>query len=77
MSQQYPENYDPDAIMADPDAHPIHKAYAAINIDARDNGTRWCKCANCGLPYRSYGSDTVCSDQCAKEFAADLMGWET
>ena len=24
--------YDPDAILANPDAHPVHKRYAAINI---------------------------------------------
>ncbi len=28
--------YDPDAILADPAAHPVHKRYAAINVGIRD-----------------------------------------
>ena len=71
------EKYDPDAILADPDAHPKHKAYAAINIGIRDRGERWAKCANCGDPYRlgpDWESDTVCSETCARQFTAYLMG---
>lgn len=67
-------DYDPDAILADPNAHPKHKAIAAINIDARDNGTQWAKCTNCGDPYVVTGEtgSTVCSDECGAEFEADL-----
>lgn len=69
------EDYNPDAIIADPDAHPIHKVYAAINIGIRDRGENWAKCANCGNPYQltdQWGNGTVCSDSCEREFAADL-----
>lgn len=69
--------YDPDAILADPLAHPIHRMYAAINIGIRDRSERWVKCANCGMPYQLTGdwySDTVCSDACDREFGADLLG---
>lgn len=48
----WPDSYDPEAILADPDAHPTHKLYAAINLGVRDRGERWAKCANCGLPYQ-------------------------
>lgn len=70
------ETYDPDAILRDPTSHPIHRMYAAINIDARDNGTRWAKCPNCGDPFRvtAETGDTVCSDRCDREFAASLYG---
>ena len=30
--------YDPDAILADPNAHPVHKLYAEINVGIRDRG---------------------------------------
>ena len=30
--------YDPDAVLANPDAHPVHKRYAAINVGVRDRG---------------------------------------
>lgn len=70
------ETYDPDAILADPEAHPVHAMYAAINVDIRDNGARWRKCANCGEPYRltaEWSSETVCGDVCADEFHASLF----
>lgn len=63
-------DYNPDAILADPDAHPIHRMYAAINIGIRDRGEHWSKCANCGEPYQlteEWFSDTVCSDRCGDE----------
>ncbi len=69
--------YDPDAILADPDSHPKHKAYAAINVGIRDRGEFWEKCANCGEPYMhtpEWYQDTVCSPGCEQAFTADLMG---
>lgn len=67
--------YDPDEILADPDAHPVHKVYASINIGIRDRGEHWSKCANCGVPYQlteRWGNSTVCSQSCEGEFAASL-----
>lgn len=64
-------SYDPDAILADPNAHPIHKMYAEINIGVRDRGEHWAKCANCGDPYQlndEWSSETVCSRSCAREY---------
>lgn len=69
------DTYDPDAILADPDAHPIHKMYAEINIGVRDRGEVWEKCANCGEPYMhtpEWSANTVCSERCFTEFAASL-----
>lgn len=77
-------DYDPDAILADPGAHPLHRMYAEINIGVRDRGERWAKCANCGDPYRIitpdeetpdlpvWANSTVCSDACAHEYTAYL-----
>jgi hypothetical protein len=59
--------YDPDAILADPLAHPVHKDIALINIGVRDRGERWAKCANCGNAYQltpEWISDTVCGEPC-------------
>lgn len=72
------EEYDPDAILADPNSHPIHRMYALINIGVRDRGERWHKCANCGDPYQLIDGDdwidtTVCSARCQREFSASLM----
>jgi hypothetical protein len=67
--------YDPDAILADPLAHPKHKAIAAINIRVRDHGEQWAKCANCGNPYQlteQWPDSTVCSDSCAARYVAYL-----
>lgn len=69
------EPYDPDAILADPEAHPIHKMYAEINIGIRDRGERWSKCPNCGQPYQlteEWSNDSICSDRCAAEYVAYL-----
>lgn len=74
------DNYDPDAILADPDAHPLHKMYAEINIGIRDRGERWAKCPNCGSPYQltdAWSNETVCSEECAEDFTAYLMGGNT
>jgi transposase len=71
------DDYDPDAILADPDAHPIHKMYATINIGIRDRGERWSKCPNCGEPYQlteEWGDSTVCSPECFEDFRSYLMG---
>lgn len=65
--------YDPDAILADPDAHPLHKVYAAINIRIRDHGEQWSKCPNCGNPYQlteEWSDPTVCSPECHDAYAA-------
>lgn len=70
------DHYDPDAILADPNAHPKHKQIAAINIGIRDRGERWSKCANCGEPYQitdSWDDITVCSESCSREYTAYLM----
>lgn len=59
----------------DPDAHPLHKMYAAINIGIRDRGEQWSKCANCGDPYmltEDWSDGTVCSERCWNQFAASL-----
>lgn len=72
------DNYDPDAILADPTSHPIHKMYAEINIGIRDRGEHWSKCANCGEPYQlteSWSQGTVCSESCFSDFAASLTGF--
>jgi hypothetical protein len=69
--------YDPEAILADPFAHPIHKAYAAINIDVRDNGATWSKCANCGDPYKlteAWSAAEICGDACWRDYMAYLNG---
>ena len=69
--------YNPDAILADPFAHPKHKAIAAINIRIRDHGERWAKCANCGDPYQiteDWLSETVCSRSCGAQFSDYLLG---
>jgi hypothetical protein len=69
--------YDPDAILADPDAHPKHRAVAAINIGIRDRGERWAKCPNCGDPYQiteEWTNETVCSSACGDAFTAYLLG---
>jgi hypothetical protein len=69
--------YDPDAILADPSAHPKHKVYAAINVGIRDRGERWAKCANCGDPYQltdDWGDATVCSPDCFESFGTYLLG---
>jgi hypothetical protein len=69
--------YDPDAILADPDALPIHKAYALINIGIRDRGEEWSKCPNCGVPYQlteEWSNPSICSDHCANAYTAYLMG---
>ena len=77
MSQPPEEpSYDPDAILADPDSHPLHRLYATINIGIRDRGERWSKCANCGFPYQltdEWGNTTVCGETCAVEFTSYLM----
>ena len=63
--------YNPESILADPNAPLIHKVYAEINIGIRDRGERWAKCANCGCPYQlteNWGDGTVCSEYCGQEF---------
>lgn len=73
MTNYIEEPYDPDAILADPNSHPIHKVYAEINIGVRDRGESWSKCANCGEPYElteEWSEGTVCSDRCFGEYVA-------
>jgi hypothetical protein len=52
----------------------LHRAYAAINRQAREEGTAWSKCANCGSPYivREGGNMTTCSEKCSKDYIAYL-----
>jgi len=67
--------YDPEAILADPEAHPLHVMYAEINIGIRDRGEHWAKCANCGMPYqltKEWDDSTVCSEDCFGDFTAYL-----
>ena len=62
--------YDPDAILADPNAHPVHKLYAEINVGIRDRGEQWAKCLNCGDPYQiteQWQDGTFCCDGCGAE----------
>jgi hypothetical protein len=69
------DNYDPDEILADPTAHPIHKVYAMINIGIRDRGERWSKCANCGDPFmltEQWTDETVCSQSCFTDYVSYL-----
>jgi hypothetical protein len=69
------EPYDPDAILADPGAHPTHVMYALINIGIRDRGEAWAKCAYCGEPYmltEEWGDATVCSPAHHAAFAASI-----
>ena len=72
------DDYDPEAILADPDAPEIHKKIARINIGIRDRGEHWSKCANCGEPYQvtEAGNDTLCSDACEAEYIAYIMNPE-
>jgi hypothetical protein len=70
------KEYDPDAILADPNAHPIHRRYAEVNIGIRDRGEQWAKCANCSELYQitdQWGDGTVCSPECYQDFRAYLM----
>lgn len=73
------DEYNPEAILADPTAPPVHKAYALINIGIRDRGEVWEKCANCGDPYmhtEEWSASTVCSEECFSQFSASLSeGW--
>lgn len=69
------DTYDPDAILADPNAHPIHKAYAAINVGIRDRGEHWSKCANCGNPYQlteEWSTSEICSELCERDYLSYL-----
>ena len=68
-------DYNPDAIIADPYAHPIHRMYAEINIGIRDRGERWSKCANCGNPYEltpTWSAEDICSAHCGSQYLAYL-----
>lgn len=67
--------YDPEAILADPDAPFEHKVYAEINIGIRDRGEQWSKCPNCGLPYQiteEWSSTDICSERCAADYLSYL-----
>ena len=68
-------DYDPDEILNDPFAHPLHKQYAAINVGIRDRGEHWRKCLNCGDPFQFCGGGGAmfCSDSCENEFSDDMM----
>lgn len=65
----WPADYDPLAILADPEAEPEHELTALVNLRiAMHPEESWDKCANCGLIYRQ-GSSTVCSDECWQAYA--------
>ena len=67
--------YDPDAILADPAAHPVHKQYAAINVGIRDRAELWAKCLNCGEPYQStpaWTSVLFCGSVCEADYAVEF-----
>jgi hypothetical protein len=66
------DDYDPDAILAEPKSHPLQKMYAEINIGIRDRGEVWSKCPNCGEPYQiteEWTDPTVCSQECGDDYA--------
>ena len=67
--------YDPDAILAAPNAHPVYKLYAEINVGIRDRGEQWAKCLNCGDPYQiteQWQDGTFCCDECGAETDDDM-----
>lgn len=67
--------YDPDAILADPAAHPGHKHYAAINVGIRDRAERWAKCLNCGETYQvtpAWASVLFCGSVCEADYAVEF-----
>ena len=67
--------YDPDAILADPNVHPVHKLYAEINVGIRDRGERWAKCLNCGEPYQvttAWTSALFCGSVCEADYAVEF-----
>lgn len=68
----WPDDYDPYAILADPLAHPKHKAIAAINIDTAKTGAEWNKCMDCGYPYplTEDADSYFCSDECRRAYTA-------
>lgn len=69
------ERYDPDAILADLQAHPTHRRYAQINKAIRDDGERWAKCLNCGIPFQiteQWDSEYHCSNDCGREYDEEL-----
>ena len=73
--QQMRDTYDPDAILADPNADPIHKWYAEINIGIRDRGEKWTKCLNCGTPFQFTAEGPAplfCDDACEAEFVIEF-----
>lgn len=69
-------DYDPDAILADSDSHPIHRMYAEINIGVRDRGERWGKCMNCGGLFQlteTWSDSSLCSEVCGREYIASIL----
>jgi hypothetical protein len=69
----FPDDYNPDTILADHASHPIHRMYAAINVGIRDRGEHWSKCHDCGIPYQlteEWGSTTACSPACLSAYIA-------
>lgn len=66
----------PELVLANPNAHPIHKDIARINLRVRDLGERWAKCPNCGQPYQlteEWSDSSICSDVCAEEYTSYLF----
>ena len=52
-------SYDPDAILADPNAHPVHKRYADISL------LEWF--FRPGLTHAEAAAAAVCSEGCGAE----------
>lgn len=65
-------DYDPMAILADPDSHPKHVEVALANVRiALNPGESWSKCANCGRIYLvGVHGETVCSRECFDSYLA-------
>ena len=59
-------DYDPLAILANPESAPVHELIALVNLRvAMHPDEQWSKCANCGHVFLvRFGDGTVCSAEC-------------
>lgn len=64
---------------AEPDTLVLHIAFRLVNEQVQQQQVAWHKCQECGTPYRetSWGSDTMCSDECAEAYVQyfDSPSW--
>lgn len=67
-------DYDPLAILANPESAPEHELIALVNLRiAMHPDEAWGKCANCGNIYRLPNAlADACSDECWEAFARSL-----